>query len=57
MTKKILTKSFRCRTCGKLVRSRDQWLSEKCAAFPSGKSGHLIPSPGLLPQTAPTATR
>lgn len=43
-----LGQAIRCRACKRLVRTRKQWLAEKCPAFTSGKSGHLIPAPGRL---------
>lgn len=42
------TSGRRCAACGKLVRSRRQWLAEKCPKFVGGKSGHLISAPGRL---------
>lgn len=42
------SKPRRCASCGAMVKTRRQWLKEKCPAFKGGKSGHLISKPGLL---------
>jgi hypothetical protein len=37
-----------CEACGAQVRTREQWITEKCPAFGRGDSGHTISHPRRL---------